>query len=76
MAAKQIQRFVVGEWVEGKFVPAAVQPPEPITEVSKMIAWTKKEYGQKPGCYEFIRQVQGAWVCGQRTLFSFAQAGE
>ncbi len=80
---KQVQKFVVGKWVQEidiggalldsrKFVPCDQQPDEPITELNKMAAWTKKTFAEQPGEYAFIREIPGALVCAKQTEFNWS----
>jgi len=55
-----------------KFVPCDQQPDEPITELNKMVAWTKKAFAQQPGEYAFIREIPGALVCAKQTEFNWS----
>lgn len=79
-AKKQTQKLTIGKWVadpdrlgESVFVKHETQPTDPITEMGDMLAWAKKEFGQIPGEYAFVREVPGAWVCGVQQVFDFAK---
>jgi hypothetical protein len=72
--------FVVGEWDEDDgdapavFVPYEKQPPEPITDLAGIVAWTKANYGNKPGTYEFVRRQPGKLTIASETVTKAAFA--
>lgn len=66
---KTLQKFVVGTWNEGTFTRDATQPAEPITELSKMVAWVRKTFAKAPGRYELIRVIDGGLTIYKQTTF-------
>jgi len=60
--------FVVGLWNEDGFVQAETQPAEPITELAKILAWTKKQFDKDGGKFEFIRRVPGVLSIEKKTV--------
>ena len=82
MAKKQMQKLVVGNWVDlaadGEpervaFVPLEKQPDECITEVGKMVAWAKEALKDSAGSYDFVRDIPGQLTIAVQTVMTFDQ---
>jgi hypothetical protein len=67
------QKLVVGVWDEDEtqntvFFPNETQPPEPITDMAKMVQWCRETF-KDPQTLAFIREVPGhLLIARQETL--------
>jgi hypothetical protein len=76
--SKMVQKFVLGVWdyVDGRdvFTECLEQPKEDITNFAEMLAWARKNYGEVPGTFSFIRKIPGSMSVARQTSF-FAKFG-
>ncbi len=54
--AKVVVPYVVGMWLDGKFVPCDQQPTEPITQFDEIIKWAMSTFGAHADTYSFVRK--------------------
>lgn len=66
---KAIQKFMIGVWTDGNFVPEKQQPEEPITDFASMLSWARATFKENPGKYSFIRVIQGNMNIARQTTF-------
>jgi hypothetical protein len=81
---KALAPFVVGNWSNGgaddngvpviKFFAKEKQPDQPITDLAGIVAWTKANYGDQPGRYEFVRKQPGMLTIASQTVTKAAFA--
>jgi hypothetical protein len=77
---KALAPFVVGNWAHTNddsplcFCPTEKQPEQPITDLGGIVAWTKANYGDQPGRYEFVRKQPGTLTIASQTVTKAAFA--
>jgi len=66
---KALAPFVVGNWSSNRDVFTALpkQPEADITDLAGIVAWTKANYGEEAGTYEFVRMQPGKLTIAVQT---------